>query len=128
MPSNKRSELFILFFFPQVYISDDGGAPIMLQILLDAAEQQLAVSASLSEMSVVGPCEVQETSSLSVAVSGAPSSAEPQASCQASSPTGMSDTPVVSGDVSRPVNADHPEMTVAIQSQVKTTGHVSEPD
>ncbi|XP_075896489.1 uncharacterized protein LOC142897795 [Nelusetta ayraudi] len=98
------------------------GAPVLLQLLRDAAEQQLAVFASLSEMSVVGQCEVEETSPQSVAVSGAPLPAEPQASCQASSPTGMSDAPVISGGVSTPVNANHPETTASVQLQHLVNG------
>lgn len=95
--------------------------PILLRLLQDAAEQQLEAFALLSEMSVVRQCEVEETLPECVAVSGAQSSAEPQASCQASSPPGMSDAPVVSGDVSTPVNGDHPETTAAAQLQVMTT-------
>lgn len=105
-------------------LSSNGGVPILLQLLHDAAEQQLAVCTPLPETSVVRQGEAEETSPESVSVSGAPSSAESQASCQTLSPTGTSDEPVTSGDVSTSVNADHPGTTVAVQSQVKTIGHV----
>ncbi|XP_075896488.1 uncharacterized protein LOC142897794 [Nelusetta ayraudi] len=95
-----------LWCYDGVHLSEDG-ATILLQLLQDAAEQQLAVCAPLPETSVVGQCDVEETSPPSVAVSGAPLPAEPQASCQA----------VISGGVSTPVNADHPEATVAVQFQ-----------
>lgn len=97
-----------------MHISDDG-VPIMLQLLQDATEQQLAVFALLSETSVVGQCEGEKTSPGSVAVTGNPLPAEPQASCKASSSTRTSDAPIVSAEVSMPFNADQPETASSVR-------------
>lgn len=87
--------------------------PILLQLLQDAADEHLPVCAPLPETSVVGQSKVEKTESL--AASGAPSSAEPLASCQASSSTSMSDAPDVSQSVSTPLNAGQPKTTAAAQ-------------